>query len=60
MRDLVLLLAEGFAKFVQRGLDLVGERLGVGLGGVANSFARRIEQPRHVGLECLQLFPKLT
>ena len=39
MLDLVLLLAQGLAEFVQRGLDLIGERLGVVPGGVENSFA---------------------
>ena len=42
----VFLFAQGLAEFVQRGLDLVGERVGAILRGVENALASRVQQAR--------------
>src|ERR1700676_3784945 len=44
--DVVFPLAQGLAEIVQRGLDLIGERLGTLLRGVDNSVAGRAQQAR--------------
>src|ERR1700722_12840384 len=52
--EMAFLFAQGLAEIIQRGLDLIGERLGTALCRVENAVTCRVEQPRYVPFERLQ------